>query len=138
MTLVHHHPGYMFLISILVIGTIAAATALSLMLLGWAAEQNGLVLSRSSQAYEYAQTCAERALAALREDSQYTGNSTITLDNGTCTIFSIGGTGNTDRTLCVRGNSFNATHAFEIHITKILPTTTIDMWEEVTAISLCP
>ena len=53
--------GYVFLISVLVIGAIAATTAISLILLGLASEQSGLSVIQSSQAYELAQACAERA-----------------------------------------------------------------------------
>lgn len=127
----------MFLVSVLVIGVIAAATALSLLLLGWAAEQNGLVLEESSQAFEYAQTCAERAFLALRQDAAYAGGETMTFERGTCRILPAGGSGNEDRFLCIEGESGQNTRRMELHIAKLLPMTTIEKWQEVAAFTLC-
>ncbi len=90
MTRLTSRPGYIFLVTVLVIGAIASATATSLLLLGWAAEQNGLLLMQSAQAYEHANTCAERALRELRRDLAYTGNVTHTFEYGSCEIRVIG------------------------------------------------
>ena len=128
----------MFLVAVLVIGVMAVATSLSLMLLGWAAEQNGLALMQSNQAYEYAQTCAERGLLALRKDVSYTGSEHILLARGSCEILGVTGSGNEDRMLCVQGTSGKSVRAMEIHIATILPATHIATWREVPTITLCP
>lgn len=129
--------GYIFLITVLVIGVIASATAASLMLLGWAAEQNGLLLVQSGQALEYAQACAERSLRALRSDLSYAGNATVAFERGSCEIERIGGTGNENRYLCIAGYSGDTVHRIQIHVRSLFPTPVIRSWEEISAFTLC-
>lgn len=135
-----HRPGYIFLITVLVIGAIATTAAVSLILLGIAAEQSGATVQQSAQALEMAQTCAERALRSLRADITYDGGETVTLDpGGTCTIHPIGGSGNDERTLCIEGLSGNALRRLEIAIADLYPRIRIDDWREVAEFSShCP
>lgn len=129
--------GYIFLVTVLVIGVIASATAASLMLLGWAAEQNGLLLVQSTQAYEYAQTCVERTLRELRSDLGYSGNITITFDRGSCVINTIGGSGNENRYVCITGFSGDAVRRIQVDVAALIPTVRVRSWEEVSAFTLC-
>lgn len=131
------HDGYIFLVTVLVIGVIASATAASLMLLGWAAEQNGLLLVQSGQALEYAQTCIERSIRELRSDLGYVGDTSVTFEHGLCEVERIGGTGNENRYLCVVGYSGDSVHRIQIHIRSLFPTPTIRSWEEVSTFTLC-
>lgn len=135
---VNPRPGYVFLVTVLVIGVIATVTATSLMLLGWAAEQNGLLVSQSAQAFEYAQTCSERALKNLRDDPAYAGSGTIQFDSGSCTIHAIGGQGNDERTICSEGASGGNIRRLEIRITRLYPSILVRSWREVGSFSICP
>lgn len=132
-----HHNGYVFLVSVLVISVIAAATAASMMLLGWAAEQNGYLLVQSAQAYEYAQACTERALLSLSADMGYTGNEVVTFPKGSCTIGPPGGNGSTNRVLCVTGHSGKVTRRMEVTIASLYPTMKIRWWKEVAVFTQC-
>jgi len=131
------HPGYIFLISVLVIGVIAAATSTSLLLLGWAAEQNGLLLVQSARSYEYAQTCIERSLRALRADVSYSGNETIAFTFGSCQINAITGSGNDDRNICVTGYSGDSVRRVEVHVDAVYPSGSIESWQEVSSFTGC-
>lgn len=131
-------PGYIFLVSVLVIGVIASATATSLMLLGWAAEQNGLVVVQTSRAFEYAQTCAERAIRSLRADPGYAGGHETQFEWGACEVLAIGGGGNTDRSVCIEGSSGDHVRRMEIDIERLFPSTVIASWKEVPEFTLCP
>jgi hypothetical protein len=131
------HPGYIFLISVLVIGSIATTTAVSLILLGLATQQTGLAVVQSAQALELAQTCAERGLRSLHADLTYAGGDTFSFTSGTCVIHHVGGAGNANRTLCVEGDSGNTVRRLEILIRKLYPQTTVASWKEVSAYSLC-
>lgn len=133
----HARQGYIFLVSVTVIGVIATATATSLLLLGWAAEQNGYSVTNSAQAFEYAHTCAERVLRELRNDSNYPGDTIVTFDQGNCTIRPIGGAGNERRFICIEGESKESIRRIQIYVDTIFPTTTIQSWQEVSAFSLC-
>lgn len=130
-------PGYIFLITILVVGAVASATAASLLLLGWAAEQNGLLLMQSAQSYEYAQTCVERALRDVREDNAYSGGETVTFDLGECEIFALGGSDASDRTICAEGRSGDSVRRIQVAISTLYPVPSITSWQEVAAFTLC-
>jgi len=130
-------PGYIFLVTVLVIGVVASATASSLMLLGWAAEQNGLLLVQTNQAYEYAQTCMERTLYELRTDLSHAGDKTITFTYGSCQIELVGGDGNENRTICITGYSGDSVRRLEMSIARIYPSVRIRSWQEVAEFSLC-
>lgn len=130
--------GYIFLVSVLAIGAIASATTVSMLLLGWAAEQNGNLVVHAVRAQEHARTCAERALYALRNDQWYAGNETVVLEDGSCDILAIGGSGTEDRTLCTQGTSGNNVRRMEITIAETVPRLRISSWEEVSSFSLCP
>lgn len=130
--------GYIFLISVLVIGAIASTTAMSLLLLGLASELTGLSVTQSAQAYELASTCAERAIRSLRLDPAYAGNDTLSLTGGTCSIGNIGGAGNESRTICVSGFNADITRRLEIRLTRLYPSVKPAAWREVDAFTLCP
>lgn len=132
------HPGYIFLISILVTGAIVTATTISILLLGLAAERSGFAVVRSTQALEYARACTERALRRLRLNTAYAGAETFTFSQGSCTIRAIGGSGNVSRTLCTEGSSGGAIRRFEVNVNELLPFTRIEHWREVASITLCP
>jgi hypothetical protein len=132
------HSGYVFLVTVLVIGVIASATAASLALLGWAAEQNGYMLQQSNQASEYAQICAERTLRELRNDLNYAGEVTYEFDHGHCEVNRITGSGNENRNICISGVGGDNIHRYEIDVKRLYPTVMIDSWQEVADFLLCP
>lgn len=138
MMLCHTRNGYVFLLTVLIVGVIATGTAVSLMLLGWAAEQNGQLIAQSAQAFEYAQRCTERTLHNLLYDPSYAGSGTLTFDNGTCTIYTIGGHGNDERTLCSEGVSGDNIRRIEVTIARLYPSILVKSWREVLEFSLCP
>jgi hypothetical protein len=132
------HKGYVFLVTVLMVGAIASATLLSLLLLGWAAMQNGALSMYSQQALEYANTCAERSLRSLRLDPTYNGEKRFWFGPDSCYTRLIGGAGNYNRTLCTEGVSFNVTRRLEIKIKRLYPTVQIESWQEVPAFTQCP
>ena len=130
--------GFVFLISVLIIGSIVTAMTMSLILLGLAAEQSGLTVVQSAQAYEYAQTCAERGLRSLRADLSYDGGEAFTFGNGSCSIAHTRGSGNANRALCVQGSSGRSTRRIEVALQQVYPQVKIASWREVGAFTLCP
>lgn len=131
-------PGYIFLLSILAIGIIAVATTLSLLLLGWGAEQNGFAVVQSAQAWENAQTCIERTLRTLRRNLAYAGNETFILTEGTCSLNPIGGAHNQRRIICSQGNLGASTRRIEVELEKVLPSMIVTSWKEVSSFTKCP
>lgn len=138
MTFLRSRNGYAFLVTVLVVGIMATATAASLMLLGWAAEQNGLLVQRSGQAEQYAKGCIERVFRALRLDPSYAGGETIAFTRGSCVIHPVAGDGVNDRRVCVEGVSGNATRRFQLEAYQLFPSIKISSFEEVPDFTLCP
>lgn len=138
MTIFRSRDGYAFLITVLVIGVMAVATATSLMLLGWAAEQNGLLIERSGQAEEYAKACLERTFRRLRLEPTYAGNETITFPKGSCVIRPVVGDGVNDRRVCVEGRSGNVVRRFQADIAELFPAIRTSSFAEVVAFTSCP
>ncbi|OGJ62600.1 hypothetical protein A3A67_02550 [Candidatus Peribacteria bacterium RIFCSPLOWO2_01_FULL_51_18] len=130
-------PGYILLISIVVIGAIASAVLSTLLLLGISANQVSLSVQQSKQAMAEAQACTEYALLRLRESPNYPGNVTLDSPKGRCGILLISGTGNNDRYLCTIGISGDVTRRLETAIDQILPKTLITSMQEVPSFSLC-
>lgn len=131
-------PGYILLVSVLIVGAVMSATAFTLMLLGLGAELSGAAIADSAQAYENAQSCAEHALLSLRSDLAYDGGDTVDMPNGDCVIEAVGGGGNFDRTICVEGTMARSVRRMEIVVHRVLPETAIRSWEEVSSFTLCP
>ncbi len=129
--------GYVFLITILIIGSIASATVASMLLLATTSARTTLVYQQSVQALAYAQTCVERALRELRLDGSFTGNMAVTFGQDSCRILSVTGTGNENRGLCTEGKSGTVTRRIEVTIDRILPSVIISSWKEVSAFTLC-
>lgn len=129
--------GYVFLISVLFVGAIAMATAATLIVLGIGAERTGRVYAQSSQALSNAETCVERALRSLRMSLSYAGSETVALTSGTCEIKAIGGSGNFNRSICVKGIAGNVTRRLEVRAQELLPVGEISSWQEVGTFTLC-
>ncbi|MBI1812968.1 hypothetical protein HYR82_04295 [Candidatus Peregrinibacteria bacterium] len=129
--------GYMFLMSVLFIGAIALSSLLTLMILGWAAEQGGLTYSQSQQALNYARSCAEYALQSLRADSTYAGSGALSFTGGACKIFGIDGAGSENRTICTEGDVATLVKLMRISATKLFPSTYITSFTELYTGSGC-
>jgi hypothetical protein len=76
--------GYVTLISVLIVGAVGIAIAVSLILLGLGSSRNSLVLQQSIQAKALANSCAEEALQILVDSPSFSGNGTLTIDNNAC------------------------------------------------------
>lgn len=134
-----HRSGYIFLLSVLVIGAVAAASASSLILLGISGQQSSLTVIQSYQAMEFAQSCADQAILALKSDLTYDGGVSVYYTEGSCSIRHMSGNGNRDRGICIEGRSGPSVRRLEVDVEQVLPTTLIRSWTEVSAFTgLCP
>lgn len=131
------HDGYILLMTILIIGTVATAIVASLLFLGSTSSDISLAVQQSTEAMALAQGCAEYALQTLRENPAYLGDQTVSLGSGQCEILPVGGTGNTNRLLCAEGRVGQNYRRLEIIVQEVLPQTKIYSWQEVSVFSLC-
>lgn len=132
-----HRGGYVYLLMVLFVGVIALTVLGSYMLLSVTAMQTSRSVQLSMQALSNANTCVERALLSLQSDVGYTGNETLTLSEGSCTLEAIGGNGTQNRTVCATGSVGNATRRVQVYVNTVLPAVQIRSWSEVTTFTLC-
>ncbi len=130
-------PGYILLITVVIIGAISSAILASLLLLGNSSSVVSFSIHQSANAEAYSQACAEYALQKLRNDPNYSGNETKIFASGTCDILPIGGIGNENRLLCTEGVSGDAVRRLQIIIERVLPKVRIGTFEEVPVFTLC-
>lgn len=137
MSTLRSRPGYVFLLTVLFVGIIASAAAVTLTMLGLAMEQTSQSIHQSMQAYENVRSCIERALLDLRTDPTAAGDYSITLPYGTCSVEMYGGAGNYNRTICASGTYKNIVRMVEVQVRRLYPSVRIQIWRDVTSFSLC-
>lgn len=132
-------PGYILLLSILIIGTVASAVVVSLMLLGTSSARTAFSIQQSEDAIALSQACSEYALMKLRADPSYEGSEFVSQFSfgKTCEVLTIGGVGNNNRILCTEAIVGTVARRMEIIVQQILPKTLIYSWQEVPVFSLC-
>lgn len=129
--------GYIYLLSVLVVGMIAATVTFSFLLLATSSARTGIAVQRSAITMSVAQACAEYALRQLFENPDYTGNETRAYGAGECDILEVVGYGNENRSICIEATHGSVTRRLEILIKQLLPQVEIFSWQEVSVISAC-
>lgn len=123
--------GFVTLLSVLILGAVALAVTMSILLLGIGTSRTSFTAIQSAQARSLANACAEEGLQRLRESVYYTGNETRIFPGGSCVIQVITGTGNNNRTLQTTGTVGSVQRKVKIIIQKIHPAPVIISWQEV-------
>jgi hypothetical protein len=106
-------------------------------MIGVGSLQIGSTVEQSEQARSLSQTCAERALRSLWEDSEYSGGEELTFTEGECSILPVGGSGNENRSVCTEGRVGRTIRRFEILLQRILPSIQVSAWREVERFTAC-
>lgn len=122
--------GFITLISILVVGAVGVAITLSLILLGIGSSRTSFAVEQSNQAKSLANACAEEALQQIRDSTPFTGTSSLTLGQGTCT-YTVTSQGVQNRTITASGTVNTIIRKVTIIIDKINPTIQVVSWQEV-------
>lgn len=121
--------GYIALISVLVVGAVATAIAVSILLLGLNFSRSGFSLESSQTAKAYANACAESALQQIRNTSAYTGSGGLSFVYGTCT-YTVTNTGGNTRKIIVSGTVGTVVRRVQISISAINPLIVVSSWQE--------
>jgi hypothetical protein len=82
-------PGFILLISVILIAAVAAFIGLSLLVMGGSSEKQALTSDRSMRARASADACAETALDSIRLDENYAGGEQVTFTSGSCAILAV-------------------------------------------------
>lgn len=126
----NHQKGYIVLITVLVIGAIGVAIAVSVIWLGLGGSKSSFALEQSNQAKALANACAEEALQQIRDSIPFTGTGNLTLGQGTCT-YTVINDGAQNRTITASGAVGTVVRKVKITIDKINPNINITSWQEV-------
>jgi len=122
--------GYAMLLSVLVVGAVAIAIAVSLVLWGVGFSRSGFAIEQSNVAKGLANACAETALEQIRESSSFSGTATVAIGDGNCTYTVIAGSGQ-NRTVNVSGAVGTVVRKVKITLDTITPKINITLWQEV-------
>ncbi len=83
------------------------------------------------QAHSVANSCAEIAISQLQEDFTYAAGSVYGVGSYTCTVSSITGTGNTNRTVETTAQVGLSLVRVQVVIDTIRPNVIISQWERI-------
>lgn len=123
--------GYIALVSVLVVGSIALASAVSLLMLGIDASRTALTNTQAAQARSLTNTCAEVALDKLRQDTAYQGDETVALAGGFCTIAPFSFPDPTRPLIHLTATVNGSVRKLSIQVAALTPQIQIESWEEV-------
>lgn len=124
-------PGYIALISVLILSAIALAVGIGLATHAVSQDQMDVSRDASIRAYAAATACAEHALIALKGSLLYTGNQTLVYSGDSCTILTVGGAGNLARTVKATSTVSGATRKILIQVEQVNPRMIISSWTDV-------
>lgn len=122
--------GYMLLLGVLVLGAVALAAAVSILLLGLGSERSSFALEQSNQAKALANACAEEALQQIRDSIPFEGTGNLALGQGNCAYTVTKLTGQ-NRTIIASGTVGTTIRKVNIALDKITPSINITSWQEV-------
>ncbi len=132
-----HQPGYIALITIVIIGAAGIMIALFLLFTALATSQTSFSVIQSDQAKGAANSCGELALAALQANPNLTtpanGNSTIDATTKAACSYSISGT-SPNYTIVAVGtvdsSGINVTRRVTITTNQVTPQLSVSSWKE--------
>ncbi|RJO59200.1 hypothetical protein C4546_03165 [Candidatus Parcubacteria bacterium] len=126
----HKSKGYIALLSLIILGAVGSAVAVSVLLLGLNSTRNSLTLNQGEQAKAYANACAEEALQAIRDNPNFSGTVNLVIGSGTCN-YTVVNAGGQNRTITTMGSLGVVVRKISIFINQISPTISISFWQEV-------
>jgi hypothetical protein len=126
---IKHQPGYVLLISILLIGAIGVAIVVSILSLSSGTAQSEIYLEQSAGARALADACLEEGLEKIREGTSFSGSGSLSLGLGTCG-YNVQSTGGQNRTITASSTLVNATRRVQATISAINPRIILTSWQE--------
>lgn len=123
--------GFVTLMSVLIVGAVGIAVAVSLILLGLSSSRTSFAIEQSNQAKALANACAEEALQQIRDSTPYVARSgSFLLEQGEC-IFSVTNEGGENRTITVLATVGTTVRKVEVIIDQIIPVIQVVSWQEI-------
>ena len=126
---VKNKKGLVTLLSILIIGALGAALAVSLLGIGISFAKTSYSLERAGKTKALADACAEEALYQIKNSNVFTGNGTLFIEQGSC-YYEILNSGGQNRQINVSATISSSVRNIEINIDQINPQIHILSWQE--------
>lgn len=123
--------GFVTLMSVLIIGTVATSIAIFLILMGTDVYRTTANLGDSALAKTLADACAEKALNSLKDDINYAGNETVTFNKGSCIILPIINQESQTPTIESSATVSSTIRKVKVIASQITPQVEIQSWQEV-------
>lgn len=123
--------GFVTLMSILIVGAVSTSIAVFLILAGMDAYRATANLEESAQAKAIADACAEKALNSIKDDTQYSGNETISFERGSCSVLPVVGSVNQISAVEVSGTVSSTVRKVKVITSQVTPQIEIQSWQEV-------
>lgn len=123
-------PGFVALISVIIVGLISLSIVLTLVAVNINTGKNSLDIKNGEQARLLAEACAEQALLKIALDRDYVGSDELVFPTGSCfyTVFSGAGE---SRRIEVKGNYQKSIRREVVLVSAVKPVITIFSWQDV-------
>lgn len=129
-TLTRTYNGFATLTSVLLAGSVGSAIAVTLLLSGVNSTRNSMTITQSTQARALRHACAQQALGVIHDSLGWTGQGSLTFNDGSCTYAVTAGTGER-RTVFATGTVGNVMHKLTLEISNLTPKIITSSWKEV-------
>lgn len=122
-------PGFVTLISVLILGAVGVAVVVTLLQQGLSSSRTAFTTQQSGQARGLADACAEVGLDTIRGNPSYTGTANLTFGPGTC-AYTVANTGGTTRSVSAVGTVGTVVRRVSVSVATVSPVT-LSSWQEV-------
>ncbi len=126
----NNNSGFITLISVLVVGAVSLAVAITLLTTGVNSSKTAVDFEASKAARIIADSCAEEALEKIRETPIFSGAGSLNFNQGGCS-YSVVDQGGQNRLISASSTSGSAIRKVLVSVNQIQPRIIITSWKEV-------
>lgn len=127
---IHLKSAYITLMSVMLVGAVGLAIAVTLLILGLDFTRTSLSYTNSLKARGLANACAEEALQQIHDNNSYSSPSNLTLSGSTCS-YTITSGGGAIRTIQSTGVAGSDTRKVKVITSQLKPKILLTSWQEV-------
>ncbi len=121
--------GYIALLSVIIVGAIATAIAVTFTLLGIGLSATSFAQEQAGQARGLAGACLEEGLQQIRTLTSYTGSGSLTIGQGSC-AYTVTNLGGSNRLVIASSTVGTIIRKVQTNVTAITPTIVTSSWLE--------
>lgn len=128
--IIKQRSAYIALLSVIIVGAIATAIAVTFTLLGIGLSATSFAQEQAGQARGLANACLEEGLQQIRSSTPYTGSGSLNIGQGTCT-YTVSNLGGSNRLVIASSTVGTIIRKVKTNVTAINPTIVTNSWLEV-------